>query len=648
MTVSRRRLDAIARQLPPSQTKTVAAMPTNIIEFASDPRFLGMRLYPRQATVLKIITLATELFTSYDISVINAWTKGYRESGGTSDRRWEGSEGTPGDILERIEWCRAHGRRWFREVLLVVGRRGSKNVIGAIVGAWVIWHVLHEPAVGMKSVTVPVYAGKKSQAMLNQFTDMRRAIENAPCFAPYIVETTSEAIYLASDDQIDGGRVMSQDAYVHVRAAETTLSGPRGSAVPAMFLDEFAHVLGAGSTASSTELYEAAVPGQSQFPKDNFCLQTSSPWDRQGQLYRSYTLAMATEPGTGAPMNPDLLIFQLPSWNLYLDWTSAPEIPMWPGGPTFAELDGPIIEHNEQLRRQEAANPESFAVEMRAQWRSSLSAYLSDTFITRVFAPWRGAPLTHQTNGALGTTYVAAGDPSVSQANFGFAIAHLERVGDVDHVVFDVLHAWKPKDFPDGIVDYMAIQEEIYEFIRVFGITELTFDHVQSALLIQRLQARTAKFPKRLNVYKRPATAQQNWERYETFKTAIGHNLIHAPDHDLAAAELGALQVENRRVSAPTTGPTRTKDVVDAMVNVVHTLLGENAQALFDQLAATPLRATQPADWPVPRLVAPAARPVNPDQAIFDALSRYGRPRKAVLRSHRVSGRASRFGGKRW
>jgi hypothetical protein len=87
------------------------------------------------------------------------------------------------------------------------------------------------------------------------------------------------------------------------------------------------------------------------------------------------------------------------------------------------------------------------------------------------------------------------------------------------------------------------------------------------------------------------------------------------------------------------------------MVNVVHTLLGENAQALFDRLAATPLGATQPAGWPVPRLVAPAARPVNPDQAIFDALSRYGRygrPGEAVLRSRRVSGRASRFGGKRW
>ncbi len=67
MTVSRRRLDAIARQLPPSQTKTVAAMPTNIIEFASDPRFLGMRLYPRQATVLNFFTLSTEIFTSYDI-----------------------------------------------------------------------------------------------------------------------------------------------------------------------------------------------------------------------------------------------------------------------------------------------------------------------------------------------------------------------------------------------------------------------------------------------------------------------------------------------------------------------------------------------------------------------------------------------------
>lgn len=312
-----------------------------------------------------------------------------------------------------------------------------------------------------------------------------------------------------------------------------------------------------------------------------------------------------------------MLVLQLPSWAVYRDWAEASTIEMWPGGPTFAAFDGPIIEYDDVLRRQEEANPESFAVEMRAQWRSSQFAYLPQRFVDSVFADWSGLPLRHQRDGHLGVTYVAAGDPSVSQANFGFTVGHVEYdAGQNPHVVFDLLHAWRPGDYPDHTVDYRHIEDEIFVHIRQFGISELTFDHVQSAGMIQRLQARAdmAGLPKRIAITERRATAQESWDRYETFKTAIGHGI--APAHPLARDELGALQVVNGKVTCPTTGPTRTKDIVDAMVNVVFTLIGNNAHDIFERLARLPLGATYPASPP------PVAEPTIHEQ--LSALYRAG------------------------
>jgi hypothetical protein len=93
-------------------------------------------------------------------------------------------------------------------------------------------------------------------------------------------------------------------------------------------------------------------------------------------------------------------------------------------------------------------------------------------------------------------------------------------------------------------------------------------------------------------VFERRPDAAYNWQAYETFKTAIGHGIIHAPGYTLARQELEALQLVNGKIQTLTTGPTRTKDVVDAMVNTTWTLIGDDASAIFERLARLPLRAT--------------------------------------------------------
>src|SRR5690606_24825417 len=100
----------------------------DITEFVLSDRYLDRpNIYTRQATLLKVATLQTELFTDYDYEVIDQWARSYEE---TADENGQGSHGIQPDVLERIALCQAEGRPWFREIISCIGRRGSKGYIG--------------------------------------------------------------------------------------------------------------------------------------------------------------------------------------------------------------------------------------------------------------------------------------------------------------------------------------------------------------------------------------------------------------------------------------------------------------------------------------------------------------------------------------
>jgi hypothetical protein len=68
-------------------------------------------------------------------------------------------------------------------------------------------------------------------------------------------------------------------------------------------------------------------------------------------------------------------------------------------------------------------------------------------------------------------------------------------------------------------------------------------------------------------------------------KTAVYAGLVHAPPHELAHDELEHLTLKGDKVVAPASGPVRTKDLADAIVNVVWTLLHDKTEEIFARLA---------------------------------------------------------------
>lgn len=597
------------------------SMPVDVIEFVTSPHWLGRpNIYPRQATLLKLIFLQEETFTQYDYDVIGEWGEGFALNDRPPDEsvwRYSGDWGTQPDVLQRMRYLRdVEGRSWFRTILNASGRRSGKGHLGALCGAYVLWHYISrgDPrwVFGIdqdKRLSCQVFAGKKDQAKANQWRDLVNVILGAPCFAPFISTPLTESLTImapcdrerAASLRARGINTEMDTATFEIVPKEATTMAARGPASFMQFYDEMAHMVATtGGSRSAGEVWESATPSLDQFKNDAFIYVGSSPWEMSGKFYELCQQALSVDADTLLPIYPESLLVQLASWDIYIDWerTLIP-FPVRPeyekqtasglvvvSKQEFLPLRSAIQEYDAAMQRLERANPDTFRVERRAKWATSLDAYLPSEHVRRMFAPFKGQTLLMQERGIPTVDYVAHGDPGKTGSNFGFAIAHREQVAgsELPHVVFDWVHGWSPGEFPSMEMDYMAIEEKIAGLIDSFLLTDLSFDQWNSIGLIQRLQQHSKRNFKPCSVYERTATASVNWRTAETFKAALSLGLIHAPYYELAELELMFLKkMPGDKVDHPMTGPCTTKDVYDAMSIAVFKLIGDEISSFMGQ-----------------------------------------------------------------
>ncbi|MFD7835540.1 hypothetical protein [Streptomyces sp. NPDC059761] len=654
------------------------------ITFVVSPDYLNRpNLYPRQATLLKCFFLREDLFTAYDYAVVAEWDRQYRTAKTTNEQRatdqaqidLERNEdapkmpigGTP-DILGRMRAAKALGYQWFREILLVMGRRAGKGHISALAMAYVLWTYMskgdpqdHYGVDRDKKLAALIFAGKREQAKANLWRDFVNVVTGGPCFAPYIASSLGEKLsvyaphdFVRMDEMARRGIRTALDlATFEILPKESTLMAGRGPASFIMGFDEMAHVVASGANRSAEEVYTASVPSLDQFKKDGFLIEPSSPWQMTGQFYSNYERAVELEPD-GTPAYPAMMMIQLASWDIYLDWERAHELPLLPENftgdndeytehpqPGFKVLKGAIQTYDEPMRKLEKADPDTFAVERRAQWATVMDAYLDPDRVDAVFGPWHarparyGSPLILPTKqGILAYAYKGHADPSSVNCRFGIAVAHTENDDEGrPHVVFDKIHHFDPADFPKHTIDYAEVEDWIWdEIIAPYQPDEFTFDQYQSVGSIQNLVKKIAKarLPKQVSVFERTATNAINWGYAETFKAAINMGLVHAPDYEEGQLELKFLQKPPgiKRVDHPTVGPVQTKDIADAIMITTWSLIGDWIAGYKEQLIqASAVGALQGGlHGSSPR----AAETVNADhntQATIDALRQFSRTR---------------------
>lgn len=386
--------------------------------------------------------------------------------------------------------------------------------------------------------------------------------------------------------------------------------------------DEMAHmIVGTGSSKSDAEIYEAYQPSLDQFGKDKMTYVASSPFSKIGKFYELYKQGSVTldvynaregrmetrtltEQSEGVDAeeeiealiaDPEMLVVQLPSWALYEDWETSTTIPMMPNKPRcFRGIKRPVQysplgdkPENKAMAIMKAKNPEKFKVEREGQFASVMDAYLNEVMVDRMFEPptWR-APLAPQDQGKFSLLYRAHADPSRTNANFGFAIGHIEDLppddfGDVwQCVIIDKLHVWKPENFPDHTIDYVQVTHELDDYLYKFpSMTMMSYDQYNSAGFISHQRR---KFPK-IRVVEKTFTPKENQDRFEKFKSALNLGWVKSyrdtffeDGQSLLEMELKFLQEKNGKVDKQEFGPVQTKDLADAVMVVTVDLLHQN------------------------------------------------------------------------
>jgi hypothetical protein len=293
-------------------------------------------IYPRQATLLKIIFLRDDLFTEYDHFVIAQWIARY-----PADED-DGHFGIQPDIYERIAILKAQGAPWFREIIMAIGRRGGKGHVSALATAYVLWT---EMAMGSpqeffgidpdKQLHALIYATKKETAKTNLYGDIYAVITFAPCFAPWLARPLTDTLSVyapadavrASARTVQVGRDM---ATFQIQPKEATETSGRGVAACVLGLDESAHITKTTSPTDAQSIYNAAQPALGQLGLYQFIVQPSSTWGQDGLFYSSYLSACESE--DAQPVHPHILMLRLASWEIYYDWDIAHEIPVFPEG----------------------------------------------------------------------------------------------------------------------------------------------------------------------------------------------------------------------------------------------------------------------------------------------------------------------------
>mgnify|MGYP001017855818 CR=1 FL=1 len=69
------RISRAEKRVPAKRVRPGVPRPANVMDFATNPRFLNVELFPVQGTILKVCTGAVDLLTDFDREVIAGWEK---------------------------------------------------------------------------------------------------------------------------------------------------------------------------------------------------------------------------------------------------------------------------------------------------------------------------------------------------------------------------------------------------------------------------------------------------------------------------------------------------------------------------------------------------------------------------------------------
>ncbi len=308
-----------------------------------------------------------------------------------------------------------------REAWLIVGRRGGKSRIAALVAVYLACFRDYSRVLAPgERGHVMVLAADRRQARV-VFRYIQGLLDAVPMLSTLVERRTAEAIHLTNRITVE----------VHTASFRAV----RGYTVVAAICDEIAFWPSEDSANPDTEIVNALKPAMATVPEP-LLLGISSPYARRGVLWESFKAHYGQE------ADPVLV------WN-------APTTAM---NPTITEAFVAA-----ELEKDEAAARGEYLAEFRTD---------IEAFITREVVESCVTPGCRELARMPGVSYRAFCDPSGGSGadSFTLAIAHAETRDGRLIAVMDALREVRPPFSPESATADLAA------LLRSYGINEVTGD----------------------------------------------------------------------------------------------------------------------------------------------------------------------------
>ncbi len=328
--------------------------------------------------------------------------------------------GLPMEEEEIAAYQRHTGRqtppsRQSREAWLVVGRRGGKSRIAALVAVFLACFRDYSDILSPgERGTVMVLAADRKQAR-TVFRYVVAFLEGVPMLASLIERKTMEEIDLSNGITIE----------VHTASFRSV----RGYSIVAAVLDEIAFWRSEEAANPDVEIVNSVRPAMATVP-GALLLGISSPYSRRGVLWETYRAHYGQE---------------------------GDEILVWQADTRSMNQAVPQSFIDKAYEEDEAAA----SAEYGAQFRSDLEAFVSRDAVDAVIIPGRYElpPVAH-------LSYSAFVDPSGGSADsFTLAISHEEK----GKRILDLVRERKPPFSPEAVVEEYAETLKTYRVLTVSG-----------------------------------------------------------------------------------------------------------------------------------------------------------------------------------
>ncbi len=305
-----------------------------------------------------------------------------------------------------------------REAVLVVGRRGGKSRILALVAVFLAAFRDYKPFLAAGEVaTIAVLAANRSQAR-SIFRFVSGLIKEIPLLKPMVQDESAESIVLNNRVAIE----------ISTASFRTT----RGYTFAAVLADEIAFWRQDETSANpDTEILRALRPGMLSIP-GSILLLASSPYAKRGELYNAFRKHYGRD-------DARVLVWKADTQ------TMNPAVPR------------DIIAEAYQ------DDPEAARAEYGAEFRDDLADFVTREAVDRI-TMWGRSELPPEP----GIAYSAFCDPSGGASDaMTLAIAHL---GPDNVPILDAVREARPPFDPEGVV------KEFADLLRRYGIESVVGD----------------------------------------------------------------------------------------------------------------------------------------------------------------------------